>query len=194
MQQAAAEQTFIARFSRATGQLGVVAVLAMVCVFIGWFFTDTQTIASMGPLVHTVRFYGFADAIANPLRLFVGSEVTSATIAFSVVCIGCILAPLLPHWAGNRALWPAYCAPLLLIIVIGLTLYFRASHDLFSSSDDADAVSRDLVRLANDLVNKGGQLVARHVAIGLGGYLGIIGSVVLAVWGFRLVRPRDDLR
>jgi hypothetical protein len=50
------------------------------------------------------------------------------------------------------------------------------------------------VRLANDLINKGGQLVARHVAIGLGAYLGVIGSLVLAVWGFRLVRPREDLR
>jgi hypothetical protein len=193
MQEATAGQTFVDRLSRATGQLGVVTVLAMLCVFIGWFFTDT-VVASMGPLVHTVRFFSCADAIANPLRLFTGSDVTNATIAFSVLCIACILAPLLPHWAGNRALWPAYCAPLLLIIIIGLILYFRASHDLFATPDDADAVSRDLVRLANDLVNKGGQLVARHVAIGLGGYLGVIGSVVLAFWGFRLVRPREGLR
>jgi hypothetical protein len=193
MQQAAAGQNSLDRLTRAAGQLGIVTVLAMVCVFIGWFFTDT-VVASMGPLVHTVRFYGFADAIGNPLRLFAGSGVTSATIAFSVLCIGCILAPLLPHWAGNRALWPAYCAPLLLIIIIGLTLYFRASHDLFTTGDDADPVHRDFVRLANDLVNKGGQLVAHHVAIGLGGYLGFFGSLVLAVWGFRLVRPRDDLR
>jgi hypothetical protein len=193
MQQAAAGHTFIDRLQRATGQLGVVTVLAMICVFIGWFFTDT-VVASMGPLVHTVRFYGFADAVANPLRLFAGSEVTSVTIGFSVLCIACILAPLLPHWVGNRALWPAYCAPLLLIIVVGLILYFRASHDLFTTGDDADPVNRDLVRLANDLINKGGQLVARHVAIGLGAYLGFIGSLVLAVWGFRLVRPRPDLR
>jgi hypothetical protein len=193
MQQAAAGQNFVDRLSRATGELGVVTLLAMVCVLIGWFFTDT-VVASMGPLVHTVRFFGLADAIANPLRLFLGGDVTSVTVAFSVLCIACILAPLVPHWAGNRALWPAYCAPLLLIILIGLTLYFRASHDLFSTPDDADPVSRDLVRLANDLVNKGGQLVARHVGVGPGAYLGSIGSLVLAVWGFRLVRPREDLR
>lgn len=193
MQPATADEGFLDRLTRATGQLGFVTVLAMLCVFIGWFFTDT-IVASVGPLVHSVRFYALADAVGNPLRLFMGGDVTSATIAFSVLCLACILAPLLPHWAGNRALWPAYCAPLLLIVVVGLILYFRASHDLFTSADDADPVNRDLVRLANDLINKGGQLVARHVAIGLGAYLGFIGSLVLAVWGFRLVRPRDDLR
>jgi hypothetical protein len=193
MQPASVGEGLFDRLTRAAGQLGVVTVLAMICVFIGWFFTDT-VVASMGPLVHTVRFYGLADAVGNPLRLFAGGDVTTATVAFSVLCIACILAPLLPHWAGNRALWPAYCAPLLLIIVVGLILYFRASHDLFTSADDADPVNRDLVRLANDLINKGGQLVARHVAIGLGAYLGVIGSLVLAVWGFRLVRPREDLR
>jgi hypothetical protein len=193
MQQTTERRNLLDRFTRATGELGVVTVLAMICVFIGWFFTDT-VVASVGPLVHTVRFYSLADAVSNPLRLFAGGDVTSATIAFSVLCIVCILAPLVPHWAGNRALWPAYCAPLLLIIIIGLILYFRASHDLFTSSDDASPVNRDFVRLANDLINKGGELVAHHVAIGLGAYLGALGSLVLAIWGFRLVRLRDDLR
>ncbi len=180
--------TFFGKLTAAAGHLGLASVLALVCLVIGWFFTNTL-VASMGPLEHDVRFFNLGDAVLNPMRLFIGGDVTAGTVAFFLVCIASLLAPLAPHWNGNRALWPAYLAPLLLLLVVALSLYLRSSHDLFATSDNADAVSRDLVRLANDLVNKGGELVARHVSVGLGGYLGLVGGLVLAYQGLRLVRP-----
>jgi len=181
--------TFFDKLTAAAGELGFVTVIAMVCLLIGWFFTNTL-VASMGPMEHDVRFFNLADAIANPLRLFVGGDATVGTVVFTVVCVACLLAPLAPHWSGNRALWPAYFAPLLLMVLVGLMLYVHASQDLFPTANSADAVSRDLIRLANDLVNKGGELVARHVAVGFGGYLGALGGLVLAYRGLRLVRPQ----
>jgi hypothetical protein len=180
--------TFFEKLTAAAGQLGPASVLALVCLLIGWFFTNTL-VTTMGPLEHDVRFFNLGDAVVNPMRLFVGGDVSVATVAFFLVCIASLLAPLAPHWNGNRALWPTYLAPMILLLVVGLSLYLRSSHDLFTTGDDADAVSRDLVRLANDLVNKGGELVARHVSVGLGGYLGLVGALVLAYRGFRLVRP-----
>ena len=188
----AIQQSFFDKLTAAAGQLGFVSVLAMFGLAVGWFFTNTL-VTTMGPLEHDVHFFNFADAIVNPMRLFIGGDLTVGTVVFTLICVACLLAPLAPHWNGNRALWPAYLAPFLLMLIVGLILYVHASQDLFPTPDHADAGSRDLVRLANDLVNKGGELVARHVSVGLGGYLAALGSLALAFRGVRLVRPSPAL-
>jgi hypothetical protein len=64
-------------------------------------------------------------------------------------------------------------------------LYSRASSEFFTSPALPDGLGSKVVRFANSLVQQGGGLVARHVAVGLGGYLGVLCGLVLAIQGFR---------
>jgi hypothetical protein len=160
---------------------------AMVAVLIGWFFTDTLVV-SLGSLHHGVRFFDISAAIADPSRIFLGVDASLPRILFGLICVACLLAPLLPHWRWTRAAWAAYQAPLLLMILCGALLYSKTSGEFLSAPADAGSLSGGLFRFANDLVHRGSGLVAKHITIGVGAYLAIAGSLVLAAQGIRQMR------
>jgi hypothetical protein len=161
--------------------------LAIVCLVFGWFFMNTLVV-TLGSLSHGVRFFDISAVIADPTRLFFDLYTPAHRILFGLLCIACLAAPLTPHWIKDRRAWFTYLAPLALLAVCAVILYSRSSGEFFSTPVDAKSLSGNIVKFANDLVRRGSDLVARHVAVGAGGYLALIGSAVLAVQGVRRFR------
>jgi hypothetical protein len=184
--QPAEQPTLLSRLTQAAAQLETASKFALLCIFVGWFFVDTLVV-TIGSLQHGVRFADISAVIADPTRLFFGIQGSSHRIMFSLVCILCLLAPLLPHLQRRRVNWLAYLAPLALMVVCGALLYSRTSGELFAAPSAGTAGS-SLLRFANDLVRQGTGLVARHVAVGFGGYLALVASLVLALRGARHFR------
>jgi hypothetical protein len=79
-----------------------------------------------------------------------------------------------------------------LLLVAGGFVYYKASSALFPEPANADVITKDLMRLANDVIHRGGGLVVQRISIGLGGYLALLGSIALALHGTR--RNRDTVR
>jgi hypothetical protein len=188
--QSAARPAFILRLARAAAELDVLSRFALLCIIFGWFLVDVLVV-TLGSLQHGVRFFDLSAVIADPTRLFFGIRGSTHRILFGLVCILCLLAPLLPHLRRGRANWLGCLAPLLLMVICGVLLYFRTSSELLAAPSDAGRAGSSLIRFANDLVHQGSGLVARHVAVGVGGYLSLIACMVLAVRGVR--RFRDPL-
>ena len=182
-------QPVIGRFLRAITRLDLSTHLAMVCVLFGWFFMNTLVV-SLGSLEHGVRFFDISAVIGDPTRLFFGVDSPAQRILFGLLCILCILAPVAPQLSTRRPVWLLSTAPLALIVLCGLLLYSRTSGEFFAAANDANSMSGHLVNFANDIARRGSNLVARHLSIGAGGYLALIGSVVLAVQGVRRFRGR----
>jgi hypothetical protein len=109
------------------------------------------------------------------------------------VCFVCLLAPLLPHLRRGRANWLAYLAPLILIVICGSLLYSRTSSEFFAAQSNAGHAGGNLIRFANDLMRRGSGLVTRHISVGIGGYLALVASIVLALRGVRHFRS-DSLK
>ena len=181
---AAGSATFAASLSRAARQIELADKIAILCVFLGWFLLNTLVV-TLGSLQHGVRFYDISAAIADPSRLFFGLHGSAHRILFGLLCVACLLAPVLPHFRRGRFLWIAYVVPLVLMATSGIWLYVRASGEFIAVPSGAIQTGENLVQLANDLVHHGSTLVARHVAIGAGGYLAAIASVVLGLRGSR---------
>jgi len=158
--------------------------MAILAIFVGWFFVDTL-VASLGSLQHGVRFFDISSAIADPTRIFFAIDASWRRGLFVLLCLLCLLAPILPHWRTARWAWAAYLAPLALMVACGALLYSQASSEFFSAPQDAQSLSSSVIHFANGLVHRGSGLVARHVSIGAGGYLAFAGSLVLAVQGMR---------
>lgn len=49
--------------------------MAMLAIFVGWFFVDTL-VASLGSLQHGVRFFDISSAIADPTRIFFAADAS----------------------------------------------------------------------------------------------------------------------
>ena len=173
-----------ASLTRAASELDPVSRFALLCIFFGWFLLDTLLV-SLGSLQHGVRFFDISSVIADPTRLFFGIQGFGRRIVFGVVCVLCLLAPLLPHLRRGRANWLGYLAPLVLMTICGVLLYSRTSSELFATPSDAGRAGSSLIHFANDLLHRGSGLVARHVSVGIGGYTAFIASMVLALRGFR---------
>ena len=185
--QTAGPSTFVARLLNAAGQIELTSKIAMVCVFFGWFLVDTLVV-TLGSLQHGVRFFDMSAVIADPSRMIFGLHGSLHRAFFIPLCIVCIFAPLLPHFRRMRMLWLSYIAPLALMLICGTLLFSRTSGEFIAAPSHAGRVGGNLIQFANDLVHHGGDLVARHVAIGVGGYLALAASLVLALQGIRGLR------
>jgi hypothetical protein len=171
----------------AARQIDGVSLAAMLAIFIGWFLLDTL-VASLGSLQHGVRFFDISSAIADPTRIFFAADGSFQRASFALLCLSCLLLPVLPHWRASRLGWAAYLAPLALMLICGALLYSKTSGEFISAPQDARSLGNSVIRFANGLVHQGSGLVARHVAIGAGGYFAFVGCLVLAVQGMRRLR------
>jgi hypothetical protein len=173
-----------ARFLRAAGALDLASKLAIVCIFLCWFLIETLVV-SWGSLQHNVRFFELSAVIADPTRMFFSIRISLPVVLFGMLCIVCLLAPLLPHYSNHRLAWLGYMAPLGLMLVCGALLYSKTSTALLTAPGDASPLNGNLIRFANNLVHQGGDLLARHISVGLGGYAALLACLVLAVQGAR---------
>jgi hypothetical protein len=185
--QAEARRTIFSRLIRAMGELETATKFALLCIFLGWFMIDTL-IVTLGSLQHGVRFFDISAVIADPTRLFFGIQAPFQRIVFGLVCILCLGAPALPYLRRERVAWLGYLAPLILMLICGVLLYSRTSSEFFGTPSDASGLGGDLIRLTNKFARQGTGLVARHISIGVGGYLAFVASVVLALRGLRHYR------
>jgi hypothetical protein len=161
-------QPVLGRVCRALATLEASSMLAIAGVLMGWFFIDSMVV-SLGSLHHGVRFFDMSAVIADPARLFLGVESSMQRVVFGVICLACLAAPLAPHLIKSRLAWLAYLAPLGLVVLCAALLYSRTSTEFF----------------ADDVVRHGVVLVAKHISIGAGGYLALIGSTFLGLQGVR---------
>jgi hypothetical protein len=161
--------------------------VAIACVLGGWFGMSTL-VATFGPLQHAVRFYELPAAIKDPRWLLsgVGPAPSLSSIVFGIVCLIVIAAPLLPRlgYSYSRAhiRWLTSSAPLLLMLLCGITLYVKSS-SVHIEAESMGRLGGYVARWANGAIGWTGDVVARHIAVGAGGYLSFIASGFLAVKG-----------
>ena len=163
--------------------------IAIVCIFLSWFFLDTL-IVTLGSLQHGVRFFDMSSVIGDPSRMFFGFRGWAHRAAFGLLCLACLGAPILPHLRPARALWLAYLAPLVLMGICAALLFSRTSGQFVAAPIDSAQIAGSVAQFANDLVHHS-SLMMRHVSVGIGGYLGMVASLVLALRGIRHFR-RDS--
>jgi len=85
-------------------------------------------------------------------------------------------------------LWLSYIAPLALMVICAVLLFARTSGEFIAAPGNTGRVGGNVIQFANDLVHHGGDLVARHVSLGVGAYLALVASIVLALRGIRRFR------
>jgi hypothetical protein len=173
--------------------------LALVIVAMGWFFMNTL-VASLGSFQLGVRFFDMSAVIGDPTRLFFGVNAPFQRIFFGLICLACLVAPLAPHLEvaptplepipleKGKSLWLCYAVPLVLMLVCGVLLYLRTSGDFFADPGDPNSMTGSLMHFANGLVRRGSDMVSRHISVGAGAYLALLGSSVLASQGVRRFR------
>jgi hypothetical protein len=171
--------SLVARIITALGRLDTTSKIAVACIFLGWFFLDTLVV-SVGVVQHTVRFADMSVIAADPTRLFYPLGPSVQRFLFSVICLSCLALVALPQMRRERIAWLAPAAPLALMLLCALAVYVKTSGDFLKTPATANDLGSSVIRLANSLARRGGDIVARHISVAAGGYLALIASAVLA--------------
>jgi hypothetical protein len=181
---AVAAPSFLSRAVSAVVRADSITKVCVACLLLAWFFMATLT-ASLGSLEHGVRFFQFGVLIADPTRMFFPIPVSLGLILFGLLCLLCLLAPLLARLEDKRLSHLLLLLPLTLFAGSALILYYRSSQDFLSSSADATDLAGRVIRLANRLAHQGSDVISRHIGVAAGGYVSLIASLVLAARGVR---------
>jgi hypothetical protein len=164
--------------------------LALACVLLGWFGLNTL-VATFGPVVHVVHFYDLPVVMRDPGWLVTGVDdvFPLARMAFGFVCLVAVTAPLLPRLGFPKVPYLLSAAPFLLMLLCGIVLYVKSSSTHVDATAGLGKLGGYLAKWANGATAWGGDVVARHITIGAGGYLSFIASGFLAIRG--ILRPRQ---
>jgi hypothetical protein len=167
-----------------TVQLHWTVLLGVGCTAVSWFALDSLVtdlrFARLG-----FRFYNVLTLMRSPDRILSGPGEGGTLDAwlFGAVCAVCLLAALAPLVLSQRRAWLGCVAPFALMVVAGAVLYHGFTQDFIADSGSLGDTGSQLIRFANSLASQVGNVVARRVHVGAGGYLGLAATAVLAVKG-----------
>jgi hypothetical protein len=168
--------------------------IALLCLAVGWFFLAT-VVTTLGPLQQKYHFFDMLTVMLNPAWLLygMGSSHPFEAVVFGLIDLAVLVLPLVPYLARKRSAWLLSVAPLILMLLCGLELYERTSGPYFEATQRGGSWTRALVHFGNSVAEGVGGGVARHISMGLGAYVALAASLVLAIKGLRVFRATADL-
>src|SRR5262249_37609092 len=104
-------------------------------------------------------------------------------IAFGCLTLAVLAAPVIGHQVNSRFARLLYLLPLALMVACGVILYSKASQPYVTASSNAGAFGAFAARVANDVIGRGVDTIARHISVGVGGYLSLPAAMYLAFKG-----------
>jgi hypothetical protein len=178
-------------------KIDAISWIALGCLALGWFWLDTLT-ATFGPVQYTAHFYDLPAVMHDPRWLLsdIRDAYPLARVVFGFVCLVVITAPLLPRLGFPHVPYLLDSAPFLLMLLCGIVLYVKTSSVQIEATDSLGQIGgyiarwADGAKWANAATRWTGDVVARHIAIGAGGYLSFLASGFLAIRG--VLRPRQS--
>jgi hypothetical protein len=171
-----------------TRRVDPLVLVALAGIFLGWFVLDTLVIR-IGPVRHALKFYEMLAAVIDPSRVLMGLDsghLITSTV-FGLVCAALLLACHVRSLPPRRLRPILICAPLLLMLLTAFVLFMRLPGDLFADPGRGAPILSDLVRLANDVFNRGAAAITRASA-GDGLWISGTACVLLAWKGYQEIK------
>ena len=174
---------------RYTSMIGIPTLVALLVIFIAWFFMSTIVVDLLGRT--EVSFYSAMGLLNNPeagLESLASSRTPSAGV-YGLITIVALLIPLLPHFLGMRQLWLTYCAPIawmLLAYIIGRMKISSAMNE------GAEAIGgfggEEAEEYARQAAEEMQQMISEVVSVGFGTWVAIAAGLYLAWMGYQRFR------
>jgi hypothetical protein len=172
------------RASNAQRRIDATSAVGIGLIAIGWFGMDSFNVAFPGYSQGT-RFYQMLVILRHPAVLFtgIGGGHGLEVAVFTLLCVLALLAVLAPLWSTHRAAWLAAALPLALMLACFALLNSGSPGWQVEPASSSHALREDLLRFANDVMQRAQNHIARHVSLGAGGILSLLASAVLALRG-----------
>jgi hypothetical protein len=167
-------------------RIAVPTWIALATMTVGWFWMATL-VTTFGPIQQVVHFYDLGTVLRDPSWLVhgAGESHTPGALAFGTLSAAVILAPLAAHRLDTRSSRLLFALPLALMVSCGILLYFKTAQPYAKPIPNSGALGAFMTRVANDVIGQATNTIARHISVGLGGYLSFGAALYLTLKGVR---------
>lgn len=175
-----------ARGSSSSTAIGAPVLAAWAAVFVGWFWLPAVSIDAGFLGKQSFDFYDVLKLLNAGNGLEALARLGSSGAGFyGFLCIAALLAPALPHvWSDRRALL-ARTAPLCLMLLVLVMVYWKISSGFSEASNAAGQFGgAEFEQYAREAANEARKQMMDAISIGLGTYLSFLGSAYLAFTGY----------
>ena len=165
-------------------RIAVPTWIALAAMTVGWFWMATL-VSTFGSIQQVVHFYDLGTVLRDPSWLVhgVGESHTLEALAFGTLSAAVLLAPLAAHRLDTRSSWLLFTLPLALMVSCGILLYFKTAQPYVKPIPNSGALGAFMTRVANDVIGQATNTIARHISVGMGGYLSFGAALYLTLKG-----------
>jgi hypothetical protein len=158
---------------------------ALLALALGWFWLATL-VTAFGPVQQLVHFYEMGTVLRDPSWLVhgMGSHRIEAFVC-GVFSGAVLLTPVYAHRVGTRAAWLLYLLPLVLMLLCGGILYSKTSQPYVTAGASSGVFGAFAAHVANEVLGRGADTIAKHISVGIGGYVSLAAALFLAFTGVK---------
>lgn len=182
----AAKEKGAALFGELSSQLGKPALAAFAVLAVAWFFLDIVTIKLTATNSLGISFWQLLGLVNSGETLSAQMGVNADKGIYGLLAAVALAGPFISRfWKDPRA-YLGYCLPLVLMLSIGLKIYFGIHEAAEQSQAELEALGGNPYgELAREMLGNMMDQVLKAVHIGVGGYAAAAASAFLAFVGMK---------
>lgn len=165
-------------------RVGMPTLVAIGLLTIAWLFFATITVQILDSYSESISFYDVLKLVNSGGNLqWVGSIKYAESGFYGFLMYAAILAPVAPHFHSNKYLQLCYCAPLIYMVGIGLSMYISIRHHV----SDAQGMASGMVgqQAVEKMISEMISMTLKAISMGLGFYISALVATYLAAIGVK---------
>ena len=171
-------------------RVGAPVLVSIGLLLIAWLFLSTITVQITPSKSQGFTFYDilkFLNSSGSAFESLQGLSRSASAGFYGFLMYVAALAPFAPHFHANKYLQLGYCAPLLYIVGVGLSVYLGIKRHV---SDTQDMASEFLGRqagsdMAEKMMSQMYSMMMQSISLGAGFYIAAAVAIYLAAIGIK---------
>jgi hypothetical protein len=171
-------------FGILVGRVGMPTLVAIGLLTIAWLFFATMTVQVLGTYSESISFYDVLKLVNSDGNLQgIGSIKYAGAGLYGLLMYVVILAPVAPHFHSNKYLQLGYCAPLIYMVGIGLSMYLSIKHHVSDAQSMASGMlgQQAVDKMMSEMIS----MTLQAISMGFGFYISALVATYLAAIGVK---------
>jgi len=157
-------------------------LISLFVILISWTFLSTVNVNIAKGFSASATFYDLLKLINQGGEMSAIANINGSSGVFGLFMWACLLAPLAPHFHENKNLPLTYCAPLVFMAGVCLSIYVTVQNQISNASAMSKAMLGNMV---DKLISEQIDMAMKAISFGMGFYLSLIVALYLSAIGVK---------
>ncbi len=157
-------------------------LVSLFVIAISWTFFSAINVNIAKGFSASATFYDILKLINQGGEMSAIANINGSAGLLGLLMWACLLAPLASHFHENKNLPLTYCAPLVFMFGVGLSVYLTVQNQISKTSAMSKAMLGNMV---DELISEQISMAMKAISLGLGFYLSLMVALYLSAIGVK---------